>query len=781
MEPKRVLTTLTDNKGARLTGTDISSEVWDVVKTGKTYRDTNYKVDGKRYCAVYVPLKDNNQVVGCVFAGQPTSDITNYIMQKVGTMLIVSAVVLILVGIVATFIAQSISKSIKRASVSVTKVAGGDLTVEVDKTVLKRQDEIGDMGRALETLIIKLREIVGSLAKSATDLGESGNSIDSMASQSSVAAGEISTAVEEISKGAVSQAEDIETATNEIMTMGEQITQIVNNIADLTKTSKNMEEAENASQDTMIELSDAVQRTTDAVARIAKQIETTNESVDKIGNAASLIADIASQTSLLSLNASIESARAGEAGKGFAVVASEIQKLSSQSDSTASKIQEIITDLQNDSKETLEVMRSTEVLVREQYEKLAATKERFKEVGNGINVSKRGTDVIKGNAEVCDSSRVTVVDVISNLSAISEENAAFDALIEETMDQETYDEVSGLELRDVMEQAVEQGVDFNGMEPGEITTIKAMARTAGVGSQQVTIEKGPIYRYADYGLGTYLTEPYYISYGSVRATAYCIQPAKPGPGSGIYTITKLADNQALAKVCYYGTDAAGAESYFANKHRDFSSGKRFILVHMAAAYAYGSSDAFYGTNATGQELAMDIYNYCVKKSEIPDVSMSFSDANVKAYVEGNTQRTKEITFHAAGQQSVTISLPSGVRFHNVSTGSTSAPGAKVTIQGGTKFYLSAPLTQASDTAEVFATTMAGGLKKDYSAYKLTTNGSVQDLAFIFGEGVETTNKVSLNVTWTKQAEIAIVKMIKPPEIIWQEQSMVFTVIRSAQI
>ena len=264
---------------------------------------------------------------------------------------------------------------------------------------------------------------------------------------------------------------------------------------------------------------------------------------------------------------------------------------------------------------------------------------------------------------------------------VSEGNAAFDALVEQMTEQDTFDEGSGLALHDVMEQAVEQGVDFNGMEPGEITTIKAMARTAGVGSQQVTIEKGPIYRYADYGLGTYLTEPYYISYGSVRATAYCIQPAKPGPESGTYTITKLADNQALAKVCYYGTDAAGAESYFANKHSDFSAGKRFILVHMAAAYAYGSSDAFYGTNATGQELAMDIYNYCVKKPEIPDVSMSFSDANVKAYVEGNTQRTKEITFHAAGQQSVTISLPSGVRFHNVSTGSTSAPGDKILLAG----------------------------------------------------------------------------------------------------
>lgn len=341
---------------------------------------------------------------------------------------------------------------------------------------------------------------------------------------------------------------------------------------------------------------------------------------------------------------------------------------------------------------------------------------------------------------------------------VSEGNAAFDALVEQMTEQDTFDEGSGLALHDVMEQAANQGVDFESMETGEVATFSAIAaRDASVGSQQVTIEKGPIYRYADYGLGTYLTEPYYISYGSVRATAYCIQPAKPGPGSGTYTITKLADNQALAKVCYYGTDAAGAESYFANKHSDFSAGKRFILVHMAAAYAYGSSDAFYGTNATGQELAMDIYNYCVKKPEIPDVSMSFSDANVKAYVEGNTQRTKEITFQAAGQQSVTISLPSGVRFHNVSTGSTSTPGAKVTIQGGTKFYLSAPLTQAEDTAEVFASTMAGSLKKDYSAYKLTTNSSTQDLAFLFGEGVETTNKVSLNVTWTKQAEISIVK------------------------
>ena len=72
--------------------------------------------------------------------------------------------------------------------------------------------------------------------------------------------------------------------------------------------------------------------------------------------------------------------------------------------------------------------------------------------------------------------------------------------------------------------------------------------------------------------------------------------------------------------CYYGTDAAGSESFFANKHTDFSEGKRFIIIHMAASYANGRSDAFYGTNATGEALAQELYNYCVNKPEIPDVA-----------------------------------------------------------------------------------------------------------------------------------------------------------------
>ena len=334
----------------------------------------------------------------------------------------------------------------------------------------------------------------------------------------------------------------------------------------------------------------------------------------------------------------------------------------------------------------------------------------------------------------------------------------FSQVLEESKKQDTYDEESGLGLYDVLSQAEEQEIDLFQIKEGETVTFVANASDqAARATQTVTITKGPLYRYQDYDLGTYVTEPYFISYGNVHATAYCIQPSLPGPGTGTYTITKIEDNQALAKVCYYGTEAAGKESYFAKHHSDFSEGKQFILTHIAAAYAYGSADAFYGANETAKSLAMEVYNYCVGKPEIPEVSMSFSKNHVKAYQEGQEQRTEDITFTADSLQSITMQLPKGVVFHNLTTGKKSAAGARVTLSGGTKFYLSAPLTQTEDVEGSWSATMQGSITKDYSAYKLVTNDSVQDLAFVFGEGVEQEQYVEFSVEWLKNAKIELIK------------------------
>ena len=349
--------------------------------------------------------------------------------------------------------------------------------------------------------------------------------------------------------------------------------------------------------------------------------------------------------------------------------------------------------------------------------------------------------------------------VTEQMDILSEEE--LDAAIEETESQKTVDEESGLSLGEVLLQAESQGVDIQGLDSGESVSFTAqapMARTARAASQTVTITQGSWYYYADYGLGSYLTAPFTVSFGNVKATAYCIQPSKPGPGSGTYQITKLEGNKELAKVCYYGTEASGSAYFFNSHHSDFSAGKRFIIVHLAASYANGSSDAFYGTNSTGEALAMELYHYAVSQPEIPDVEMSFSNENVTAYVDGDQQRTENITFRASGQQTITMDLPDGVKLHNISTGKTSAAGAKVTISGGTKFYLTAPLTQTKDVAGTWSAKMQGSITKDYSAYKITTDGSTQDLALVFGEGVEDKKYVSLSVKWLELAKVEIIKV-----------------------
>ena len=335
-----------------------------------------------------------------------------------------------------------------------------------------------------------------------------------------------------------------------------------------------------------------------------------------------------------------------------------------------------------------------------------------------------------------------------------------DAALQMAQGQETVDQETGLSFGEVMMQAAEQGVDFTELEAGESLTFTAQSKKlrAARASQKVTVTQGDWYYYADYGLGTYLTSPFTVTFGNVTATAYCIEPSKPGPGSGTYQITKLEGNRELAKVCYYGTEAAGSSAFFAKHHTDFSTGKRFVITHLAASYANGSSDAFYGTNSTGTSLAMELYNYAVGQPDIPDVEMSFSNGNATAYVDGNGQRTEEITFRADAQQTITMKLPKGVKFHNVTTGKTSSAGAEVVVSGGTRFYLSAPLTQTADVSGSWSATMKGSITKDYSAYKITTGGSVQDLALVFGEGVEDKKYVDFSVKWLELAKVQVIKV-----------------------
>lgn len=368
------------------------------------------------------------------------------------------------------------------------------------------------------------------------------------------------------------------------------------------------------------------------------------------------------------------------------------------------------------------------------------------------------TETVQEESNPAEDAGTEPLETAGETEVLSE--TELDKALENVQEQDTVDEETGLTLGDVMLQAAEQDVDLLELEEGE--SVEFVAHSASLfaarASQSVTVTAGNWYYYADYGLGSYLTCPYTVTFGNVTATAYCVQPSKPGPDDGTYTIEKLSNGKTLAKVCYYGTKASGEDGFFEEKHPDFSAGKRFIITHLAASYANGSSDAFEGTNSTGQALAMELYNYCISQPDIPDVAMSFSKSNVTAYVDGSGQRTEEITFKADVQQTITMKLPEGVKFHNVTTEKTSKAGAEVEVCGGTKFYLSAPLTQTKDVSGTWSATMKGSITKDYSAYKITTGSNTQDLALVFGEGVDDEKYVDFSVKWLELAKVQVVKV-----------------------
>lgn len=423
----RRATSLRDKStGERILGTKASDAVIStVIKEGKTYETSDVIINGEQYYAFYMPVFDSaGKCVGMVFAGQPATEATAQINQSTMMILGIAVLILIVAQIVCIRIARALAKVIVQSEEILISLADGNLNLQVSERVLKRKDELGVMGRAVQSLLDKLQEIIGGIKQNTNTLMEKGDTLESMASQTSTTADEIGIAVEDISKGAVSMAEDIEAATLQINNMGILIEKIVDSVQELDHLSEQMHLADTESTKIIHELSESNDKTTKAIKKIEMSVHTTNESVTRIQEAVDLIASIASETSLLALNASIEAARAGEAGRGFSVVATQISKLSEDSEQSTKTIEEIIRQLTLDSEASVKVMNEVNEIIAQQQRKLDQTKEKFHDVSSGIDSSMEESRLIHNQAGECDSERGKVVDVIQSLSAVSQENAA---------------------------------------------------------------------------------------------------------------------------------------------------------------------------------------------------------------------------------------------------------------------------------------------------------------------------------------------------------------------
>ena len=441
----RAITTVVDGQGNRAIGTTIESDFVADMLNGKMekYFTEDIEIAGSDYCGFYMPLaQDSGEIVGLIFTGRAKADVEQEIRSSQVTMASRMFVVFIITAIIVVLLIQRIIRALKQGIASLDNVAAGKLNFDMQAKMLNRSDEIGDMLNSIQGLITEFKEILIDLTSSSTDLEQFSsnfeNSFDTIAENIS----NINIAIDGVANGATSQAGETLEANNKIARMGDSIESTVEDIEVLNQNSIKMKDYSDTAEDTLNQLVSISEQTSRAIDDVREQTNLTNESAQAIQVATDMITSIAAQTNMLSLNASIEAARAGENGKGFAVVADEIRNLSEQSRSAADEITSIVSELIRNSNTSVETMNIVSDSVQEQNVKLANTKDMFVSLNDEIDSVSNGIGRIRNSIETLEQMKNMVMESVSQLAAIAEENAAS---TEETSAAMT-------ELRDIVKQ-----------------------------------------------------------------------------------------------------------------------------------------------------------------------------------------------------------------------------------------------------------------------------------------------------------------------------------------
>lgn len=381
-----------------------------------------YTENGKKMLAVYEYMPDRDWV----FVIMTDCDVAFASVNQMSVMLAVICIVVLLIIAAGVWVASMlIAKNIAQVSRIIGELGTLDLTLrhKLD-AYASRKDEIGMIAKATLYLTETVGDAVKTLKEKNAELAATSKTLLNGAEVTKGSVDNVEKAINEIAGSTAQQATDTQQAAESVLSIGETIETTMEEAEALSKYAGNIQQTSEQMRSTVRALSEVNGNTEKAIEEISAQTLSTNESAMKIKDAAQLITSIAEETNLLSLNASIEAARAGEQGRGFAVVANQIQKLAEQSNDSAKFIDDIINTLIEDSGKAVESMHEMKNIMLEQSKQLSSTEEQFQEMYQDIEVTKQSVNAIYDTVKNMDQERLTVVEVVQNLSAIAEANAA---------------------------------------------------------------------------------------------------------------------------------------------------------------------------------------------------------------------------------------------------------------------------------------------------------------------------------------------------------------------
>lgn len=342
--------------------------------------------------------------------------------------LLFASIAFVLIGLlIAVLLGRSIASPITYLSEALNKIAKYDLTVEEDlqgKKIRKKEDEIGKIAKAVEMMRNNLKELIHEINDDAVNVSASSEELTATSEQVSLASDEVAKTIEEIAEGATDQAKETTDGAHEINILGDIITTEIELVKILNDSANQVDQLKEEGLVVLKDLEDKTNENKVASKEVENIIIETNENADKIASASDMIKNIAEQTNLLALNASIEAARAGEAGRGFAVVADEIRKLAEETNQFAGEISDTITSLGQMTEKGVRTMNKAGKIASAQMLSLDNTHHKFEGISTAVDQVKNVVKELNESTEGMMDKKTQIINIIENLSAISQENAA---------------------------------------------------------------------------------------------------------------------------------------------------------------------------------------------------------------------------------------------------------------------------------------------------------------------------------------------------------------------